>query len=600
MNKFVKIGTAVVVALLLLSCTDEKKETSTFEKHLEFPEHMSLEGKVEMASRLVPTPQQLSWQKQELTAFIHFGINTFTDREWGDGTEDPALFNPEGLDTDQWCRELSEAGFKMVILTAKHHDGFCLWPTQTTKHSVSSSQWRDGKGDVVGDLAQSCEKYGLKLGLYLSPWDRNHPTYGEGDAYNQVYLEQLRELLTNYGEVDEVWFDGANGEGPNGKRQEYDWEAVISLISELQPNAITAIMGRDVRWVGNERGLGRETEWSATVLPPSSLPYAKEIETAMGIDAVSEDLGSRAMLEQATELFWYPSEVDVSIRPGWFYHDNEQPKSLAELAHIYFSSVGMNSSLLLNIPPNRDGLLDAKDVARIREFGQFVREFNAQDAVVGFTPKELEAGAYSELSLDEEQLFSAVVLQEDIARGQRVEQFEIEALVGNDWIKVGAGTTIGYKRIILCEQPIRASKLRIKLIESRGTAYIHKVSAHLVPEVTPTVDASQVTLIAKDGWVASGEDALIIDLGTTLMMNGFVYSPKGEGHPLMTHFELSTSLDGKEWTKVDGGEFGNIVNNPIPQYRMLQSPQEIRMVRLEGANQVGVAIVASIEEFDIF
>ena len=237
-----KVWLVALALVLLAGCTKEKEEKQ-FVQHLEFPEQMSLEGKVEMASRLVPTAEQLAWQEQELTAFIHFGINTFTDREWGDGTEDPALFNPTDLDTDQWCKVLSEAGFKMVILTAKHHDGFCLWPTKTTEHSVASSPWREGKGDVVGDLAKSCQKYGLRLGLYLSPWDRNHPTYGEGDAYNKVYLEQLRELLTNYGEVWEVWFDGANGEGPNGKVQEYDWEAVIKLIKELQPNAITAIMG---------------------------------------------------------------------------------------------------------------------------------------------------------------------------------------------------------------------------------------------------------------------------------------------------------------------------------------------------------------------
>lgn len=595
-----KLWIAAAASMLVAGCAGQNKTETTYEKHLEFPEQMSLEGKVDMASRLVPTPQQLAWQQLELTAFIHFGINTFTDREWGDGQEDPALFNPVGLDTDQWCKELADAGFKMVILTAKHHDGFCLWPTKTTTHSVASSPWRDGKGDVVGDLAKSCDKYGLKLGLYLSPWDRNHPTYGEGDAYNKVYLEQLRELLTNYGEVDEVWFDGANGEGPNGKRQEYGWDAVISLISELQPNAITAIMGRDVRWVGNERGLGRETEWSATVLPPSSLFNAKQIEEALGIDAVSEDLGSRAMLEKATELFWYPSEVDVSIRPGWFYHDSEQPKSLEQLAHIYFSSVGMNSSLLLNIPPNRDGLLDAKDVARIREFGQFVRDFNAQNAVVGFKPMELEAGAYGEVALNEEQIVSAVVLQEDIARGQRVERFEIEALVGNEWRKVGEGTTIGYKRIILAQAPFRASKLRLKLIESRGTAYISNVSAHLVPDVASAIDASQVTLMAKDGWKTVDGNVLTIDLGSSLMVNGFVYAPKGKGDGVITNFELSVSTDGKNWERVESGEFGNIVNNPIPQYWRLQKPREVRFVQLAGTNQEGADTLATLEEFDIF
>lgn len=591
---------SVLWLCLLLSCNKENTE-ETYVQHVCFPEQMSLEGKVDMASRLVPTPEQLAWQEQELTAFVHFGINTFTDREWGDGTEDPALFNPTNLDTDQWCQVLSEAGFKMVILTAKHHDGFCLWPTKTTSHSVASSPWRDGKGDVVGDLAESCKKYGLRLGLYLSPWDRNHPTYGEGDAYNQVYLEQLRELLTNYGEVWEVWFDGANGEGPNGKVQEYDWEAVISLIKELQPNAITAIMGRDVRWVGNERGLGRETEWSATVLPPASLSTATKIKEELGISEVAEDLGSREMLDRASELFWYPSEVDVSIRPGWFYHESEAPKSLSHLADIYFQSVGMNSSLLLNIPPNREGLFAPNDVERIAELGDFIREFNRHDAVKEFKPFALEAGSYKELELSDEEMISAIVLQEEIAKGQRVEFFEVDAFVGNEWLKVAHGTTIGYKRILLLEQPVRATKLRFKLLESRGRANISHLSARLVPQVEEIANMPDEEMMDKASWkVVSGKEGLTIDLTKDTDLQGFRYTPPAEGGRVVTHYKLEGSLDAKEWFVISRGEFGNIVNNPIPQYQRFAQATKVRQLRFVGSNASGEEVQIEISELDLF
>lgn len=590
---------AATIVLALASCSKEDKE-QYYERHIEFPEFLTLEGKVDMASRLVPTAQQLAWQQLELTAFVHFGINTFTDREWGDGNEDPTLFNPTNLDTDQWVKVLNNAGFKMVILTAKHHDGFCLWPTKTTDYSVKASPWRDGKGDVVADLAKSCKKYGMKLGLYLSPWDRNHPTYGQGEAYNQVYLEQLRELLTNYGKVDEVWFDGANGEGPNGKKQEYNWEAVINLIAELQPDAITAIMGQDVRWVGNERGLGRETEWSATVLPPGSYSKAREIEDALNISATAQDLGSREVLANAKEVFWYPSEVDVSIRPGWFYHADQHAKSLEELAHIYFSSVGMNSSLLLNIPPNREGLFDAGDIARIVEFGAFIEAFNKDDAIKNFKPFTLEAGEYQELYVDVEQLISAIVLQEDITKGQRVESFELEGLVGEEWTKLGSGTTIGYKRIILLEQSVRASKLRVKLLESRGKAYFSNIAARLVPDISATVAMDEDKWMDKSDWKVSNKGALTIDMGKELNINGFSYIPAGSNDEIVTHFLLEASTDGKSWKRVDSGEFGNIVNNPIPQFRTFGKEIKAKHIRFSGKNQQDKETKVSIDELNFY
>ena len=238
-----------LLASAMVACTSQPQETY-YEKQVVFPADATPEQTVEMASRLVPTAQQLEWQQMEFTAFLHFGINTFTGREWGDGTESPELFNPSELNCEQWVKALKDGGFKMALITAKHHDGFCLWPTATTEYSVKNSPWKNGKGDVVRELRDACEKYGMKFGVYLSPWDRNAECYGDSPAYNKFFIEQLTELLSNYGEVHEVWFDGANGEGPNGKKQEYDWTAILAKIRELQPKAVTAIMGDDVRWVG--------------------------------------------------------------------------------------------------------------------------------------------------------------------------------------------------------------------------------------------------------------------------------------------------------------------------------------------------------------
>ncbi|MDE6524825.1 MAG: alpha-L-fucosidase, partial [Paramuribaculum sp.] len=355
----------------MIQCAPAAKE-KYYEKVAPLPPEATLDERVDIASRTVPTANQLAWQDLELTAFLHFGINTFTDREWGDGKEDPALFNPSELDAEQWVKTLKDAGFKLVILTAKHHDGFCLWPTKTTDHSVASSPWKDGKGDVVRELRDACDKYGMKLGIYLSPWDRNSPKYGDSEAYNDQFVAQLTELLTNYGKIDEVWFDGACGEGPNGKKQVYDWPRFRKVMEELQPEAVLAITGDDVRWVGNEGGVGRETEWSVTPLMPSIFPESEAYNDSLGINAMAKNIGDREMLANAKEVRWWPSEVDVSIRPGWFYHDSQQPKSLAHMADIYLSSVGRNSVLLLNIPPDRRGLIADADVARLKEFRQWI------------------------------------------------------------------------------------------------------------------------------------------------------------------------------------------------------------------------------------
>ena len=304
---------------------------------------------IRKAAHIVPSPRQLRWQELELTAFFHFGINTFPDREWGDGKEDLSLFNPTRLDARQWVRVAKEAGFRQVILTAKHHDGFCLWPSKYTDHTIANTPYKNGHGDIVKEFADACHEYGMGMGLYLSPWDRNSPVYGDSAKYNALFLNWLTELLTQYGRVDEVWFDGANGEGPNGKKQVYAFEAWYHLIRQLQPQAVIAIMGPDVRWVGTETGEGRWTEWS--VLPDQTFAPLGNL--------MDSDLGGRERLMKAKGLIWYPAETDVSIRPGWFYHAREDSavRSPAGLMDLYFSSVGRNSVLLLNIPPDREGLI---------------------------------------------------------------------------------------------------------------------------------------------------------------------------------------------------------------------------------------------------
>ena len=578
-----------------------------YEKHVAFPAGATTEQKIDMASRLVPTPQQLAWQQMEFTCFLHFGINTFTGREWGDGKEDPAIFNPTELDCEQWVRALKEGGFKMAIITAKHHDGFCLWPTRTTKHSVASSPWKNGKGDVVQELRKACDKYGLKFGVYLSPWDRNAECYGQGEAYNKFFIEQLTELLTNYGEVHEVWFDGANGEGPNGKKQEYDWDAILKTIRRLQPKAVTAIMGDDVRWVGNEGGLGRTTEWSATALMPNSYPGSDEVYKRLGINAMSKDLGSRELVSKASDLFWYPSEVDVSIRPGWFYHAEEdgKVKSLKHLSDIYFQSVGYNSVLLLNIPPDRRGLIHEADIKRLKEFADYRQQTFADNRVKnGRKYWSTTSGGEAVYALKSKSEINLVMLQEDITKGQRVEAFTVEALMDNGWKEVGKGTTIGYKRMLRFPA-VNANKLRVRIDECRLTAYVSQVAAYYAEPLQEETTKEDWNNLPRSGWKQVAASPLTIDLGKTVTLSSFTYAPsKAEAKPAMAfRYQFFVSMDGKSWKEVPAsGEFSNIMHNPLPQTVAFSQKVQARFIKLEATtpdatvakvnmNEIGVMVI---------
>jgi len=426
------------------------------------------------AAHVSPTARQVAWQELEFTVFIHFGMNTFTDREWGEKGTPAALFNPTALDAEQWVQTAKMAGAKLLIIVAKHHDGFCLWPSKFTNYTVANSPWRDGKGDVVAEVAAACEKHGIKLGIYLSPWDMNSPLYGT-ESYNEHFRNQLTELLTRYGPVDEVWFDGACGEGSNGKRQVYDWQSYYRLIRKLQPRAVIAVMGPDVRWVGTESGYGRETEWSVV---PVSAAALDEIASCSQHDAaqaglfnppgnmMEQDLGSREKIQQAKGLMWYPSEVDVSIRPGWFYHHDQDSlvKSPETLVDIWYGSVGRNSVLLLNMPPDRRGMIHENDVAALKEMRSVLdatfRKNLAENAVIVKNDSDML------LVFPKPVLFDRVVLQENFRQGQKVESFVLEIWNQNAWQEVVHGTTIGYKRLLRFD-PVGSDKVRLRITSAR-------------------------------------------------------------------------------------------------------------------------------------
>jgi alpha-L-fucosidase len=397
----------------------------------------------------VPSPAQLTWQRDELALFLHFGVNTFTDREWGDGTEDPAIFAPGALDARQWARSARAAGFRATVLTAKHHDGFCLWPSRTTTHSVARSPWRGGGGDLVREFVDACRAEGLKPGLYCSPWDRNAPAYGDSPRYNDMYMEQLTELLTRYGPIHEVWFDGANGEGPNGRRQVYDWPRTFGLVKRLQPDSVIfSDAGPDIRWIGNEIGSAGSTNWST--MNPAAVPYPGASGPGI-IEALQQG--------DPAGTVWRPGETDVSIRPGWFYHpaEDEKVRTVENLVQLYFSSVGRNSKLLLNVPPTREGLLHDTDVARLRGMRASLDTLFATDLARGRRLRTAGTGAgvtLFDVDLGRSVPVSIVSLREDITRGQAVARYEVtgsdgvrELSLGGPWLPLSRGTTIGYRKL---------------------------------------------------------------------------------------------------------------------------------------------------------
>jgi alpha-L-fucosidase len=705
------------------------------------------------AVSVVPHERQVAWQRLEFIAFIHFGVNTFTDREWGTGKEDPKIFNPSRLDCRQWAKTCRAAGMKQIILTAKHHDGFCLWPSRFTEHSVKNSPWRSGHGDVVSELAAACRDAHLKLGIYLSPadlnaiergvygskkpaqkqvipsprpgWEPQSPERFEGvwDEYNTYFMNQLFELLTEYGEISEVWFDGANPKPGTGQTYAYqDWYA---LIRKLQPKAVIFGKGPDVRWIGNEAGGSRREEWSVVPIPLPPEQYTWP-------DMTDADLGSRARLKNAKNLVWYPAETDVSIRPGWFYHAREdgQVKSLEHLLDMYYRSVGGNSVFLLNVPPDRRGLLHENDTHRLAELGAVLGstftdnltrgatakasreragkpEFAAAKSVDGdretcWTTDEGVTRAEIEYTLPRPRSFNVAMIQEQIRLGQRIESCAVDAWVAGAWKELATATTVGAKRLLRFD-PVEASKVRLRITASRASPAIAEFGLFNAPlilappvvqrnreglvsvtakpgvEIHYTLDGAAPNIqsklyerpfalpqggvlrvlasaakgvffvgtnsetrcefgLAKTKWkivsadseeIRAGNHAatqaidgdprtswttqtrptspgfpheLVIDLGETVEMAGFLYLPRQDRGVagLVSQCEFYTSADGQSWgAPVARGDFGNLVNNPIAQKVPLAKSVSGRFVRFVALASADGKPAAGAAEIDV-
>ena len=547
----------------------------------------------------VPTENQLRWQDMEMYAFIHYSLNTYTDQEWGFGNEDPKLFNPSNLDCRQWARVCKQAGMKGIIFTAKHHCGFCMWPSKYTEYSVKNSPWKNGQGDVVRELAEACKEEGLKFAVYLSPWDRNHPEYGK-PAYVTYFRNQLRELLTEYGDIFEVWFDGANGgDGWYGGANEtrridgktyYQWAETFRMIRELQPNAVIWNDGGDrgdLRWVGTEAGNVGETNWSL-LNKEGDVPYQ--------------------MLHYGVEDgdSWVAAETNTSIRPGWFYHEteNENVKSLSKLMDTYYKSVGRNSCLLLNFPIAPNGRIHPTDSLRGIAFKKMINEVFKTDLTktalqtpLNIPKKQGEDvlalqkawGSGRLIEFLNPTTFNRFVVEEDIRYGQRVKKFSLEAEVDGQWVPLkdelvenGDGlTTIGHRRII-CFPTVTATRLRFIVTDAKCDPIIKKVGVYLAPDITQdTPDAGEKH--ASDYYIFFGADKMMfVTLNDEATVTGFRYLPPQDSKEgLITHYRISATTDWQKWETLGEGEFSNIVNNPIWQTVRCQ-PTRAKIIRVEG------------------
>lgn len=436
----------------------------------------------------VPTRTQMNWHDLEFYIFVHFGPNTFTDREWGHGDEPEDIFNPTALDCRQWARIARDAGAKGIIITAKHHDGFCLWPSDYSRHTVRESKWKDGKGDVLKELSAACKEYGLLFGIYISPWDRNHPDYGTPE-YNNVYVKTMREAVRKYGPVFEMWWDGANGEGPNGKKQVYDFGRFEKTVRKIAPQAVVfSDIGPDIRWVGNESGFAGETNWNL-------------LDTAgfkRGAGGPPQDTLNSGNYNGKN---WIPAECDVSIRPGWFYHAEEdnKVKSGEQLMSLFLKSVGRGGNLLLNVPPDRRGLFHEKDSAALMAFKEIRESFfknnlalranvKVSEARPGYLPSLLTDGfrfshwapsdksktVAIELEMSHPQTFNTIMLEEYIELGQRISRFTVEAWDGEKYKEICKGTTVGKKRILQFPSQTTA-KIRVRILDSKATPVLGEI-----------------------------------------------------------------------------------------------------------------------------
>ena len=530
----------------------------------------------------VPTEDQLWWQDLEMYAFIHYSMNTYTDQEWGFGNEDLQLFNPSDLDCRQWARVCKQAGMRGIIFTAKHHCGFCMWPSQYTEYSVKNTPWKQGKGDVVRELADACREEGLKFAVYLSPWDRNHPEYGRKE-YVTYFRNQLRELLTNYGDIFEVWFDGANGGdgwygGANEKRTidrttYYEWPETYRMIRLLQPHCLIWNDGSDrgdLRWVGTEAGNVGETNWSL---------LNKDGEVTWNMLHYGLEDGDS----------WVPGETNTSIRPGWFYHETENAhvKSLSKLMDTYYKSVGRNSTLLLNFPIAPNGRIHPIDSLRGIAFNKMIHEVFKTDLAAN--AKKHTKNNETIIDFGKPTAFNRFVAEEDIRYGQRVKKFSLEAEINGKWqplkdalVEQGDGlTTIGHRRII-CFPTVNATRLRLTILDAKCQPVIKRTSVYLAPELTADIPDSGEKRCSNLHFFFRSPKQMMIDWDTEQTITAFRYlPPQNTKEGMVTHYSLWASTDWSNWTKVASGEFSNIVNNPIWQ-TITFPPVKARILRLDA------------------
>lgn len=581
----------------------------------------------------IPEPKQVEWQQMETYAFIHFGLNTFNDREWGYGDTDPKVFNPTNLDCDQWAQTLVKAGMKGVILTAKHHDGFCLWPFEGTDYSVKNSPWKNGQGNVVKELSEACKKYGLKFAVYLSPWDRHQANYGTPE-YLPYFYAQLHDLLTNYGPVFEVWFDGANGgDGWYGgakdirtidRKNYYNYPRIYEMLDSIQPQAIIfSDGGPGCRWVGNEKGFAGATNWS----------FLREGEVHPGYDKSYELQYGHPDGNQ-----WVPAECDVSIRPGWFYHpeEDDRVKSPDQLVDLYYRSVGHNATLLLNFPVDRRGLIHPVDSANAVRFHEMIQQQLKTNLVAGMIPKvsnerggDFVASALTddnfntywatedgvttadiEFSFDTPTRMNRMMLQEYIPLGQRVKAFVVEYLDKDTWLPVKLNeetTTIGYKRLLRFET-VETNGIRIRITDARGPLCLSNVGVYdagnvsdsfvekvedieSVPYLLPDIKAEEAAKAsdkqAQTTCFVEG-DRLLIDLQEERLVSSLHFLPD-QGEPnkgLIANYEIRVGTSKEAVNQlVKAGEFSNIQNNPVMQ-SVFFTPVKARYIELKATRMI--------------
>lgn len=568
----------------------------------------------------LPTSHQVAWQKLETYAFIHFGPNTFGDREWGYGDAALTEFNPTRLDTEQWAKTIKEAGMKGVILTAKHHDGFCLWPTKYTDYSVRNSPYKNGQGDIVGELAAACKKYGLKLGLYLSPWDR-HQAFYSTPLYVEYFYAQLEELLTQYGEIFEVWFDGANGgdgwyggakeERKIDRRTYYDFPRAHQMVYKFQPQAIIfSDGGPGCRWVGNENGYADATNWSFLRINEVYPGYDKYYELTSG---------------HADGDTWVAAECNTSIRPGWFYHESEdgRVKSIEQLTDLYYRSVGHNGTFLLNFPVDKDGLIHPIDSTHAVDYHKQVaaelsnnllkkvsikasnvrdkKRYGVQNLLddnydTYWATEDGVTSATLEITLKGTQKVNRMMLQEYIPLGQRVKKFSVDYLSNGQWLPVRikeATTTIGYKRLLRF-QPVTTPKLRIRFEESRGPLCINGLGAYYAPNALESYEQKEEIVKGFDYTITAKDNRNItLDLGQKRQIRSFHYKPTQTG--MISNYELWAGDTPETMKCIAGGEFSNIRNNPIMQ-DVYFAPTDCRYVQLKAVRLVNESEAVSYEK----